>query len=66
MAGAADGGGMNPKTERKVLVNLKDIGGDVANRCARGVRSGNQAGDQATQEEQKEIQKEAQDRQKKK
>ena len=66
MAGVADGGGMNPRTERKVLANLKEIGGDVANRCARGVRAGNQAGDQATQEEQKEIQKEEQNKQKKK
>ncbi len=65
-AGEADGGGINPKTERKVLTNLKNIGGEVADRCARGVRAGNRAGEQATEEEQKEIQKEAQEKQKKK
>ncbi len=47
LAGAEDGGGMPPKTERKVLANLKVIGGDVANRCARGVRSGNSDADAA-------------------
>jgi hypothetical protein len=64
-AGEADGGGMNPKTERKVLANLKAIGGELAERCARGVRLGNRYGDEATQQEQQEIQKEAQDKPKK-
>jgi len=43
-AGEEDGGGMEPETERKVLANLKNIGGDRANRCARGVRTGNRYG----------------------
>lgn len=47
MAGGTDGGGMSPKTERKVLANLKEIGGEVANRCARGVRAGNRDADNA-------------------
>jgi hypothetical protein len=42
MAGGTDGGGMGPKPERKVLVNLKEIGGQTAILCARGVRLGNQ------------------------
>jgi hypothetical protein len=41
MAGGTDGGGMGPKTEHKVLANLKQVGGDVADRCVRGVRAGN-------------------------
>jgi hypothetical protein len=65
-AGGTDGGGMAKKTERKVLANLKGIGGEVADRCARGVRAGNRDADEATQEEQKEIQEQGQDRQKKK
>ena len=65
-AGETDGGGMNSKAERKVLANLKKIGGDLANRCARGVREGNRSGEEADQEEQREIRKEAQDKQKKK
>jgi hypothetical protein len=40
-AGSTDGGGMAPETERAVLANLRGIGGDVAERCARGVRRGN-------------------------
>jgi hypothetical protein len=40
-AGQQDGGGMAPETERKVIAKLKDIDGDVALRCARGVRIGN-------------------------
>jgi hypothetical protein len=64
-AGAEDGGGMSPKTERKVLANLKEIGSDVAISCARSVRSGNQDADEASQEEQREIQKENQKKQKK-
>jgi hypothetical protein len=47
MAGETDGGGMSPKTERKVLDNLKEIGGDVANQCARGIRAGNRDADKA-------------------
>jgi hypothetical protein len=47
MAGETDGGGMSLKTERKVLTNLREIGGEVANRCARGVREGNQEADRA-------------------
>jgi hypothetical protein len=46
-AGETDGGGMGPKTERKVLANLKEIGGEVAKRCARGVRVGNPDADKA-------------------
>jgi hypothetical protein len=46
-AGGTDGGGMGPKTERKVLANLNAIGGEVASRCARGVRAGNQEADRA-------------------
>ena len=46
LAGAEDGGGMNPKTERKVLANLKTIGGVVSNRCAREVREANQTEDE--------------------
>lgn len=46
LAGAEDGGGMNPKTERKVLANLKTVGGVVSNRCAREVRDGNQTADE--------------------
>ncbi len=46
-AGGTDGGGMGPKTERKVLANLKAVGGEVANRCARGVRAGNQDAEKA-------------------
>ena len=40
-AGQEDGGGMGPETERKVLANLKVIGGEVAERCTRSVRAGN-------------------------
>lgn len=47
LAGTEDGGGMSQKEERKVLTNLRAVGGDVANRCARGVRSGNQDTDNA-------------------
>jgi hypothetical protein len=47
LGGETDGGGMGHKTERRVLANLKAIGGEVADRCARGVRSGNQDADQA-------------------
>jgi len=47
MAGGTDGGGMSHKSERKVLINLKEIGSNVANRCARGVRAGNQDADRA-------------------
>jgi len=57
-AGEADGGGMNPKTERRVLSNLKAIGGEVADRCASGVRAGNRSANEANQEEQKGIQNE--------
>lgn len=46
-AGGTDGGGMGPKTERRVLANLKVIGGEIADRCARGVRIGNQEADEA-------------------
>lgn len=46
-AGGTDGGGMGAKTERKVLANLKGIGGDVADRCARGVRAGNKDAEDA-------------------
>ncbi|MGA2219716.1 MAG: hypothetical protein ABSG51_16620 [Terracidiphilus sp.] len=47
VAGGTDGGGMGPKTEGRVLANLKEIGGEVAQRCARGVRVGNPAADKA-------------------
>jgi len=46
-AGEEDGGGMSPERERKVLASLKAIGGEVASRCARGVREGNQDADNA-------------------
>lgn len=55
--GGTDGGGMGPGSEHKVLANLKAIGGEVADRCARGVRAGNRSADEANQEEQKEMQK---------
>jgi len=57
MAGGTDGGGMGFKTERKVLANLKVIGGEVANRCARGVRTGNQDADNANSDLQTESPK---------
>jgi hypothetical protein len=46
-AGNTDGGGMGPVVERKVLANLGKIGGEVAVRCARGVRQGNKDADEA-------------------
>jgi hypothetical protein len=57
MAGGTDGGGMGPETERKVLANLKVIGGELANRCARGVRAGNQDADNANSDLQTESPK---------
>jgi len=47
MAGETDGGGMGSETEHKVLASLKAIGGEIATRCARGVRAGNQDADSA-------------------
>jgi len=41
LAGAADGGGMAPKTEARVIHNLMVLKSPVADRCARGVRTGN-------------------------
>jgi len=38
---------MGTKTEREVLANLMEIGGDVADRCARGVRAGNKSAEDA-------------------
>jgi len=46
-AGGTDGSGMGPSAERRVLANLKKIGGEVASRCARGVRTGNRDADEA-------------------
>jgi hypothetical protein len=46
-AGGTDGGGMGPKAEHRVLANLNAIGGDVATRCARGVRAGNKDAEDA-------------------
>jgi hypothetical protein len=46
-AGGTDGGGMGPETEHKIFASLKAIGGEVASRCARGVRAGNQDADNA-------------------
>lgn len=66
-AGETDGGGMGEGAERKVLANLKRIGGEVAARCARGVRTGNQSADAANHEEQTVILGEApEDKSKKK
>jgi hypothetical protein len=47
LGGSADGGGMGPKTARKVLSNLKAVGGEVSERCAHGVRVGNGGADKA-------------------
>jgi len=66
MAGEGDGGGMGPKINRKVLANLKEISGEVADRCTRGVREGNRSAEEADEEEQKEIQRESQPKQNKK
>jgi hypothetical protein len=65
LAGGTDGGGMGPKTERKVLANLKAIGGELADRCARGVRLGNREVNEADREEQQEIEKQTQTKPKK-
>jgi hypothetical protein len=59
VAGEADGGGMAPKTERKALANLKLIGGEVAERCASGVRAGNRSAEETNREAQKEMQERA-------
>jgi hypothetical protein len=49
-AGGTDGGGMGSGVEQKVLINLKAIGGEVAIRCARGVRAGNRDADAANRD----------------
>jgi hypothetical protein len=54
MAGETDGGGMSHKTERKVLHNMEEIGGEVAARCARGVRAGNRDANKANSDLQQE------------
>jgi len=46
-AGGTDGSGMGPDLESKVQANLGKIGGEVAARCARGVRQGNKDADDA-------------------
>jgi hypothetical protein len=65
MAGETDGGGMGPRTEHRVLANLNRIGGEVADRCARGVWAGNQDAEHANQEEQEEMKKQVLPKQKK-
>jgi hypothetical protein len=50
VAGGTDGGGMVPETEHRVLASLKEIGGEVANRCARGVRVGNRDAEAANKD----------------
>ncbi len=47
LGGAEDGGGMPPNDEHKVLANLRAVGRNVANRCARAVRAGDQDADNA-------------------
>jgi hypothetical protein len=49
-AGGTDGGGMGPGVERKVLNNLKRIGGEAAALCARGVRAGNREAEAANRD----------------
>jgi len=49
-AGGTDGGGMGPAVEKKVLLSLRRIGGEVAMRCARGVRAGNRDAEAANQD----------------
>ena len=47
LAGTEDGGGMSPKEERKVLANLKEVGGNLADRCSRSIHTGSREADQS-------------------